>query len=405
MNRQPAKNHVSPARQQRPQQQQQSQRHHTQPALDRSPVAVPVLSPKLNKKHRKQPSQSVQPAIPSTEAPVNVKTPRRRNRSTQQLSAPSTPTLKQQSPAAPVTPALPLNRRQPRSAKTSALSQAVEDGLPEWDSPPKDSPLTRGTSPSPSPAARRIRRSAAPAQIPLPSSVLEMNKPIRPVNWQQAALLTPSSPTIPTNGHPALGPRTAPVDGTSSTPSSPARQHTAPVRAPISRASSAPISISQPFPQRASAHTRAPSYPTFPMHREKDMFTTLNGENPLEALFNLSLNHSSHKSADLTAGMRSASARSLGSLSIHARMADQRDETERKRKAAFGSFAGASFQSAPNAISAQMPAIFGRLSGGADTPSTSSDEEADEDLSFDVDVVDLGEGNEVHKSGFPAFLL
>ncbi|KAG8953394.1 hypothetical protein FRC03_011773 [Tulasnella sp. 419] len=299
------------------------------------------------------PTQSA-PVQTATQPLSNAQATNPRNQRKRQESTPKKAQAQPTSPTiSPTTPAISKRR-----SKKADLSRSVEEGgLPEWDSPPK------------SVSNKRSKRASPP-------------KDDSPISWQQAAFVN-SAPLPALDISSLVGKPTA--TGSFSTPTSPVRASALTAQPAIIRSPTMPsldVKVKRP-----TTHTRTPSYPTFPMHRERDTFNINGGSPALEALFNLSINESSNP---LFTRPKPAS---YGSApGIHARMA------KNNTKKTGPIFASASFQHAPEAMT--LPKPFFRLGASRETSDASSD-----DGVVDLAEESSGEDESSDSSYTPAFLL
>lgn len=199
-----------------------------------------------------------------------------------------------------------------------------------------------------------------------------------------------------------------------STPSSPAVGFPA---APVFTNTMSLLTPGATFPIRRPAttsHQRAPSHPTFPMHRQtSDTFS--HNTSSLEALFNSAINLNEEEPAapqpiTTTPHKRgvSVSASVPMGMGIHARMAAAAASASPRQRTLTGGngtpggpggrgFAGASFQHAPDAMSMPKPfggvklgGRFGALSNGSTSSLSGSGSGSEEERGGGV--VDLSEG-------------
>ncbi|KAG8987695.1 hypothetical protein FRB94_002306 [Tulasnella sp. JGI-2019a] len=374
------------------------QRQHTKPISSPSRRAnqsnhAPVASPRQNRNKNNRQLAAAASVTEPTPSVLQTRSSKRRNNinvNSVSLSSPSSATFAS-------TTVSSINESKFNSASTTP-SSTISTPTPttpilpnQRSSPaPRKQNRTAPTTPNRSTAPNRRNRSPEIGQAPVtpalntfpsipatPSSSVKRTG--RNINGGVTIPATPEATTVSAANLNTWQQPIAPFKGSSmSTPASPAVGFPAPVFAAPPFPS---LLAGTTFPVRrpATAHQRAPSHPTFPMHRENSE-PFFSGNSSLEALFNAAVDLNDEpviarqSAATHQRGVSTSASVPMG-MGIHARMAAAtaaQSESPRQRTLTGGSpngpggrgFAGASFQHAPDAMS--MPKPFGgvKLGGG-----------------------------------------
>ncbi|KAG8878530.1 hypothetical protein FRB98_006095 [Tulasnella sp. 332] len=362
------------------------------------PNHAPVASPRQTRKNQRSPA-----AAPVSE-PTSSPTPVLQTRSSKRRNNINVNSGQQHSvPSSLLPPSATIVSSASHNESASTISPLITTTVtPTPTTPPTNPQVSRKNKATAAPstptrngfASNRPPRARTPPEFPFDHENLRINHPVTPAN--NTFIPTPAS--SPINKRNRRNINNGALLSTPSTPGNtsnfdktwkqPVSFNGVAMSTPSSPAAAFPLAANFPIHRPSTtSHQRAPSHPTFPMHRQNsDTFSAVKPttSSSLEALFNSAINLNDEPVAQPTTphkrGVSVSSSVPMG-MGIHARMAAAaaaQSGSPRQRTLTGGNgtpggrgFAGASFQHAPDAMSMPNPFAgvklgkFGALSNGS----------------------------------------